>query len=197
MPVQACVRLVSPYSADLQKRASDMTAEVAGWDWMMRGTSGQIPVKDVQTTLAKWNGEVDAMAGLAASIDPKIISCDRIAGKMMGDVATLLPKDLKDELPTPEPQATKPDRAAQGCEASLFAMMADDIAELKGYMVSECGLTALKEGGAVSSPSMTSQCRALFGGDAPGQSGPAVNNLLRDLNAVVYIEGRKKPTAAK
>src|SRR6516225_2596689 len=53
------VQFVSPYSADVQKRASDMISEVSAWELQMRETAGT-PDADprqpnIRAQFAKWD----------------------------------------------------------------------------------------------------------------------------------------------
>src|SRR5271156_7143272 len=77
------VQFVSPYSADVQKRASDMISEVSAWEVQMRVSAGTPQADprhpDMTVTFARWNGEVEAMAATEAALDPHVIACDRVA----------------------------------------------------------------------------------------------------------------------
>ena len=77
------VQFVSPYSADVQKRASDMISEVSAWELQMRETAGT-PDADprqpnIRAQLAKWDRELEAMAAVETALNPEIINCDRLA----------------------------------------------------------------------------------------------------------------------
>ena len=77
------VQFVSPYSADVQKRASDMISEVSAWEVQMRVSAGTPQADprhpDMTATFARWNGEVEAMAATEAALDPHVIACDKVA----------------------------------------------------------------------------------------------------------------------
>src|SRR4029077_7505549 len=77
------VQFVSPYSADIQKRASDMIAEVTAWEVQMRNAAGTIQDDprhhDVIATFAKWHGDLEAMAALEAALTPQMVRCDKLA----------------------------------------------------------------------------------------------------------------------
>lgn len=230
------VKLVSPYSGDLQRRASDMVAEVSAWELHMQSNAGTAATdprsSDVQSAIQGWHGEADAMAGIALGLDPGIIRCDEIAGRVAKGIRPLLPKSLRVDLPAPPPGGSVSTESGQpqGCEVFIFKQINSDLATLQQVLDRQCKLpwlsdeyfTALAEntaaqsaprprksamtraGGAQSratnSPpageqvTARSRCGALFGGGGIAQNGPAVSNLVHDLQAIVYIESRKKPS---
>ena len=57
---------VSPYSPELQKRASDMLSDVASWEGQIRNAAGTAAADprhpDVQAKLNKWSGDIEVMA---------------------------------------------------------------------------------------------------------------------------------------
>jgi hypothetical protein len=76
-------QFVSPYSADVQKRASDMISEISAWELQMRETAGT-PDADprqpnIRAKFANWSGELEAMAAIETALNPDIIQCDRLA----------------------------------------------------------------------------------------------------------------------
>jgi hypothetical protein len=81
---------VSPYSPELQKRASDMLADVVGWEGQMRNAAGTAATDsrhpDVQATLNKWGGDIEVMATIELAIDPGSISCDKFLAAISGPV---------------------------------------------------------------------------------------------------------------
>lgn len=96
----ACqVRWVSPYSADLQKKATDMIADVSTWEAQMRAAAGSAAADprnpDVQAKLASWHGTIEAMADIEHGIDPGSAACDAFIAKVTGT----LPPDLVKALP--------------------------------------------------------------------------------------------------
>jgi hypothetical protein len=81
---------VSPYSPELQKRASEMLAEVASWEGQMRNAAGTAAADprhpDVQAKLNKWSGEIEVMATIELAIDPSSTSCDKFLAAISGPV---------------------------------------------------------------------------------------------------------------
>jgi hypothetical protein len=81
---------VSPYSPELQKRAADMLAEVAGWEGQMRNASGTAAADprhpEVQAKLNKWSGDIEVMATIELAIDPSSTSCDKFVAAIGGPV---------------------------------------------------------------------------------------------------------------
>jgi hypothetical protein len=99
------VQWVSPYSADLQKKATDMLAEVVTWESHMRtaaGTAAADPRNpDVQETLEKWHGEIEAMSEVELGINPGSTVCDKFLATISGSI----PGGLRNVLPS-TPAAT-------------------------------------------------------------------------------------------
>jgi hypothetical protein len=98
--LSAChVQWVSPYSADLQKRSSDMLSDVAAWESHMRSVAGTAAADprnpEVQAKLAAWHGDIEAMSEIELSIDPGATRCDQfiaaIGGKISGTLKAALP----------------------------------------------------------------------------------------------------------
>jgi hypothetical protein len=97
----ACqVQWVSPYSADLQKKATDMLAEVVAWESHMRAAAGTAAADprnpDVQATLEKWHGEIEAMSEIELGIDPGSTVCDKFVATISGSISGGLKKLLPD-----------------------------------------------------------------------------------------------------
>jgi hypothetical protein len=206
-----CTQTASPFSADLQRRALDMTADVIAWDAAMHTATKPVPIADVNATLSKWEGQVAAMAQLSASIDPATIDCDKVSATVMKGVKPLLPKSMADTLPAQAPD-TEAAGTPRGCEGSLIDTLADDLRNVRRDIATHCDAPQLLPAGDAAEvpnpPSraggrsatatgdaiiMTRPCRAWFGGGQFGSGGLIVYRLVRDLGAIVYIEGRKKP----
>jgi hypothetical protein len=85
------VQWVSPYSADLQKKATDMLADVVAWDSHMRDVAGTAAADprnpDVQAKLEAWRGDIAAMTAIELGIDPDAANCDALLGAMGGRIA--------------------------------------------------------------------------------------------------------------
>lgn len=97
----ACqVQWVSPYSADLQKKATDMLAEVIAWESHMRAAAGTPAADprnpDVQATSEKWHGEIEAMSEIELGIDPGSTACDKFVATISGSISGGLKKRLPD-----------------------------------------------------------------------------------------------------
>lgn len=96
------VQWISPYSADLQKKASDMLSEVVAWEGHMRSVAGTAAADprnpEVQAKLQSWRGEIEAMAQIELGIDPGAAACDKfldsISGGVSGTLKTMLPTGL-------------------------------------------------------------------------------------------------------
>src|SRR5271168_1645878 len=93
------VQWVSPYSADLQKKATDMLADVVAWESHMReaaGTAAADPRNpDVQAKLQTWHGDVEAMSAIELGLDPGSTACDSflaaLSGRISGGLKQILP----------------------------------------------------------------------------------------------------------
>ena len=76
-------QFVSPYSTDVQKRASDMIAEISAWELQMReaaGTPDADPRQlDIEAKFANWDGELEAMTAIETALAPETIRCDGLA----------------------------------------------------------------------------------------------------------------------
>lgn len=88
------VQWVSPYSADLQKKATDMLSDVVAWDAHMRvvaGTAAADPRNpDVEAKLETWRGDIEAMSEIELSIDPGSAACDKFLSTISGLTANTL-----------------------------------------------------------------------------------------------------------
>jgi hypothetical protein len=198
-----CVNLVSPFSADLQKRASDMAADVVAWDSTMHLARKPVQISDVNQAFARWQGEVVAMLQLAAALEPASVDCSRISAAVMKDVKPLLSRAVADSLPTPSIDKAQ-DKSSQGCEHRAVAALADDLRQVREDVANHCNAPGLLEDdtpAATAAPkkpassdtiSMTRSCRVWFGGGGFSSGGLIVYQLVRDLGAIVYVEGRKK-----
>jgi hypothetical protein len=87
-------QFVSPYSADLQKRATDMLADVSTWEGAMRNAAGTAAADprnpDVVAKLQSWNGDIEAMATIEVGIDPGSTVCDKFLGEISSAVQSAL-----------------------------------------------------------------------------------------------------------
>jgi hypothetical protein len=220
----ACTpQLVAPYNSDLMQKASSMQAEVATWDLTMRGGSGTIADDprhpDVAAALNKWRGEADAMLTLAVSNDPHEVDCSNAAKAIYRLIEPSIPAALRVAPPTAtagNANTTSP----SGCEAVLVDGIhtgIDDIEKALQFCradwVSDIYFTDLSQNRSTApkpplGPTQAKQdalnrsCLAEFkvapqtpAGAAEAQHGRAVSALLTTLQAIVYIENRKKAAA--
>jgi hypothetical protein len=217
--VSACTpQLVSPYNVTLQQKASDMQAEVAAWDLTMRNGAGTVADDPrhpgVAATLNKWRGEADAMLTLAVSNDPRVIPCDKAAKGVYNLIAPSIPAPLRGD-----PAIANPDGATPlGCDTLLVAEVAKGIDDIeKGLKfcrvewVPPAWFTGVGQSRSAAprppaaAPSQAAQdklqrsCFAEFrapsqvpAGAADSKHGRAVSALLTTLQAIVYVESRKK-----
>ena len=235
--VAACqVQWVAPYSAELQTRATDMLAQVVAWEDHMRAAAGTAAADprdpEVQATLDKWHGEIEAMGEIELGIDPGSTVCDKFLATISGSIASGLKQALP-QTPTAGSSAAKP---IAHCETlpSIFTRMMQqvtgDSAQTPGIpfildqqcrlpWLSEEYFAAPRERGATagaSSPARPTieagrpgtpsadqkatarqRCLGLFERRSGAAHGVLVNQLVVDLDAIIYREGRQAATSAK
>jgi hypothetical protein len=223
MIIACTVQLVAPYNAELTQRASSMQSEVAAWDLTMHGgagTTGDDPRNpSVSATLNKWRGEADAMLTLAISNDPGVINCSEAIRVASGAIQTTVPARLRSPAQSDGTSGTSA-ASPSGCEAELVADIStgiDDIERALKYChldwVPDAYFGDLGQNRSVApkppaAPTAETQdtlkkhCIAEFTVasnmpvDAAGaRHGRAVSALLTTLQAIVYIETRKKAAA--
>lgn len=92
---------VTPYSADLQKRASDMLVDVTIWEGQMRDAAGTAAADprhpEVRAKLQQWNSNIEVMATIQLAIEPNSTTCDAFIRAISGAVA----KQAKNEETIP------------------------------------------------------------------------------------------------
>lgn len=92
------VQWVSPYSADLQKKATDMLSDVITWEGQMRSAAGTAAADprhpDIQAKLAAWSANIEAMGEIELSIDPGATVCDAFLDKISSGVDAALRSKL-------------------------------------------------------------------------------------------------------
>jgi hypothetical protein len=102
---------VSPYNADLQRRATDMLSDVVAWEAHMRSVAGTAAADprnpDVQARLETWRGHIEAMSEIEIGIDPGATACDAVLARISGTLSDTLKKALP-TAPAAASSATKP-----------------------------------------------------------------------------------------
>lgn len=137
-------QFVSPYSADVQKRASDMISEVSAWEVQMRVSAGTPQADprhpDMTATFARWNGEVEAMAATEAALDPHVIACDKVAAIVARGSSIVVPQPTASSG-APGASASPPANGPpQGCPAQIFQNLSSTLAELQQVVELNCEL---------------------------------------------------------
>jgi hypothetical protein len=182
---------VSPYNADLQKRATDMLSQVTAFELTLAetsDTSAADPAKPaVAERLAGWAGEVEAMAAIEDSIDPRSAACDKAIEAIAGPAVQAV-----------EAQAASTGALAAGtapfalkCESlpDIFASMRQELVQHIPHALGE----QCRSGQA---PSLFAQrCQFLFIPDprkGPGERhGLLFSHLITDLDIIIFREGRQ------
>ena len=217
LSLTACpIQLVAPYNSDLQQHASTLQAEVATWDLSMRKAAGTVRADprypDLAATLDKWRGEADAMLTQAVANDAGIVHCGKAVDAVRGLIQGALPADLRAATDAGKPAPTG------GCMVQLVAEIPKGIDAIESSVafckvervkddyfaaVATNSATAPKPGAApnqAAQTALTRQCQSEFRPSsspvpnaADAGHGRAVSHLLRTLQAIVYVENRKKP----
>jgi hypothetical protein len=195
--VAACqANWVSPYSADLQKRATDMLSQVTALEITMAettDTSAADPARPpMQTKLAAWAGEVEAMAAIEASIDPQSANCDKMLATLAGSA-----------IESAETQAA-PTGATDVAGSAPLVLKCESLPDTFSRMRVELVLRIPKILGALCASRQTPadfvvRCQNLF--KPAGTSGIQARHsrlftpLIVGLNAIIFREGQQAPKA--
>ena len=201
LSVALCVALtacqpewISPYSADLQKRATDMLANVTAWEMTMAQASTPSAVDPssaaTQAKLAGWVGDVEAMAAVEASIDPDSAGCDRvlnsIGGGMLQSAESKAESTGATDIKGSAPLSIK-------CESlpDIFARMRVELVQRIPLELSELCKPEQSPARFINS------CQSLFKPTASlglkARHGVLLSPLIGELTAVIYREGRQAP----
>jgi hypothetical protein len=169
----------------------------------------------------KWHGEAEAMLTLAVSNDPGAVNCGETAKSIYSAVESAVDAELEkaNGAAAADVKASSADGAktASGCEAALVARLDDGLRDVeKGLKyctvawAPDSYFTGVAQNRATAAnappaPDATDQdklragCYAEFkvaagvpAGAAGAQHGRAVSALLTTLQAIVYVENRKK-----
>jgi len=218
-------QLVAPYSADLQMRATNMLAEVSAWEAEMGAAAGTVDADPrnpaVIGQLAKWEGEVEAMAAIEAGIDPGSASCDQVVAALTGAFTKQWPKLGQSASPSSGSSASKP--PSLQCESlpGIFASMDKQLKmNIPEALDQQCKLPWVPDSffAGQASPSQSTtpkppgnpvaqaaaltlarqRCAALFTPESAGVGqvvahGDLLDSLITDLAAVIYREERQAP----
>jgi hypothetical protein len=223
--VAACApQLVAPYNSDLAQKSSAMEAEVSTWELAMRANAGNADddprLATIEQMLNKWRGEAEAMLTLAISNDPGSISCNQAAAAIYNAIEPEIPRQLRSSVSAFDTSADLP--ASTGCEAALVADIQsglDDIDSALKYCrvtwIPDAYFKAPSQSSNRSSnqtppdkdaqEKLTRSCLAEFkepaltSPDAAATSarhGRAISHVVTTLQAIVYVENRKKAASA-
>jgi hypothetical protein len=142
------VQFVSPYSADVQKRASDMIAEISAWELQMREAAGT-PDADprqpnIKAKFANWDGELEAMAAIETALAPETIKCDSLAAAVTQSSRIQIPENASS--PIGNSSGSSGAITHQSCETKVFQNLAETLAEMQQVVERQCQLPWLSEG---------------------------------------------------
>jgi hypothetical protein len=212
------VQLVAPYNSELAQRASSMQAEVVAWDLRMRNGAGTTLADprhpDVAATLNKWRGEADAMLTIAISNDPGTVNCSEAVKTVSAAIEGRIAAELRAAIPP----AVATGGGVRGCETALVAAIGtgiDDVERALKYCradwigdtyfveLGQSRFTALKPPAPPNPTAQETLRRSCFAEFRPSSNAPAdalaaarhgraVSSLSTTLQAIVYLENRKK-----
>jgi hypothetical protein len=141
------VQFVSPYSADVQKRASDMIAEISAWELQMREAAGTLDADprqpNIKAKFANWDGELEAMAAIETALAPGIVKCDRLAAAVTQSSRIQIPENASS--PIGGPSGSSSAITSQSCEMQVFQNLADTLAKMQQVVERQCQLPWLTE----------------------------------------------------
>jgi hypothetical protein len=141
------VQFVSPYSADVQKRASDMISGVSAWELQMRETAGTPDADPCQPNIraqfAKWDGELEAMAAVETALNPEIINCDRLAAAVAQSSKVGIPQQASPTVAGSSGSTSA--TTHQSCEMKVFQNLAETLVEMQQVVERQCELPWLTE----------------------------------------------------
>jgi hypothetical protein len=187
---------VSPYSADLQKRATDMLSQTTAFELTLAetsDTSAADPGKPaMMAKLAGWAGEVEAMAAIENSIDPHSAACDKALDALAGNAVQSVARQA----------AAAGAMQAGNTPADLKCESLPDIfASMRGELVQRIPLTLGEQCRSGQSPALFAQrCQFLFIPDprkGPGERhGLLFSHLVTDLDIIIFREGRQAAKTA-
>lgn len=142
------VQWVSPYSADLQKKATDMLSDVVAWEGQMRNAAGTAAADprhpDVQAKLQTWRGDIEAMSEVEIGIDPGSTACDEFLAKISGSITD----GLKKVLPTSLAAASSTLKPITHCETlpGIFTRMTKQVTtSIPAVLSQQCQLPWLSD----------------------------------------------------
>lgn len=215
----ACTpQLVAPYNSDLQQRASTLQSEIGAWDLATAKGAGTVLADprhpDIIAALSKWRGDAGAMLTLAISNDVAFVNCGEAVQPVRSLIEGALPESLKDTAKAARPAPKG------GCEVQLVAGLMDGIDAIETAL-QYCHLdwvddsyfadltrnrTTSTKPAAAPTPDRQrtvagacgSEFRHVAGVPAHAAEyghGRAVSKLLTTVQAIVYIETRKKATS--
>ncbi len=214
------VQLVAPYNSELAQRASSMQAEVVAWHLRIRSGAGTTLADprhpDVAATLNRWRGEADAMLTIAISSDPGTVNCSEAEKTVSAAIERRIAAEPRAAIaPVAAPGGAS---AVRGCETALVAAIdagIDDVERALKYCragwvddayfveLGQSRFTAVKPPPAPNPAVQETLRRACFAGFGPSLNAPAdapatarhgraIASLSTTLQAIVYIENRKK-----
>jgi hypothetical protein len=182
------VEWVSPYSADLQKKATDMLADVVAWESHMRDVAGTAAADprhpDVQAKFETWRGDIEAMSEIELAIDPGSTACDEFIAAISAKISA----GLKNILPTAAAAGSSTAKPITHCETlpGIFSRMIKQVsANMPLELDQQCKLpwlsddyfAALREGRATAgapSPARPASASAKAGTPTVDQQAAAI-----------------------
>ena len=187
---------ISPYSEDLQKRATDLLSDVTATEITLAHTSDRAAADPaqpaIQAKLAAWAGDVEAMAAIEESIDPGSAACDKALSALGGTAISSL-----------EARATATGAMGHAGSAPLILKcesLPDVFARLRNEFVERVPAILASQCKAGQSPAQfASRCQFLFRPDAmdgpQARHGLLFSASITGLDAIIFREGQQAPRA--
>jgi hypothetical protein len=180
---------ISPYSQDLQKRATDMLSQVTALEYTLAQTTSATAAETAtQSKLPGWVGDVEAMAAIESSIDPQSASCDKVLATLAGSTITAA-----------EAQAA-PTGATGVAGSAPPVLKCESLPDTFARMRMELVQRIPKILGALCAPGQTlAVCQNLF--KPAGTTGLAARHsrlftpFVIALNSIIFREGQQAPKA--
>jgi hypothetical protein len=182
---------ISPYDADVQKRATDMLADVTAFETTLaqtRDTSAADPTKPgMQTKLAGWVGQIEAMATVQDSINPTSPACDKALNSLAGNAIRAIETQA---ATTGAMTAAGAPPLVLTCESlpDVFAKMRSDLVQnIPHVLAGQCmsGQTPVQ---------FAQRCQFLFKPDPlegpEARHGLVFSSLITGLDIVIFREGK-------
>jgi hypothetical protein len=204
------VRLVSPYTEEIAKRASKLHEDVIAFELTMRrqvGTRAGDPRNDVnQRRFDEWQASVATMATLSAAADPRVVRCQDILPRVTSSSAAIDPSVAQ----ALHEQGSEAGPAGMvDCQTLGITRSSQRLDQLRRLYTEFCRVPTLPDTAfhedrprAVVAAVPLPDCQALWAPTATGAAlglagshGLGVDPVLRSIRAVIAVQESKRSNA--